>query len=55
MEADPAVVRQTIEEYDAAVIAGADIEEYPDVKKTSANRTIGNCKKDDKGNCLPDT
>ena len=55
VEADPAVVRQTIEEYDAAVMAGADIEEYPDVKKTNANRTIGNCEKDDKGNYLADT
>ena len=55
VEADPAVVRQTIEEYDAAVMAGAAIDEYPDVKKTNANRTIGNCEKDENGKYLPDT
>ena len=55
VEADPAVVRNTIEEYDAAVIAGADINDYPDVKKTNANRTVGNCDKDDNGNYIADT
>ncbi len=55
VEADPAVVRKTIEEYDAAVMAGAAIDEFPDVKKTNANRTIGNCEKDESGKYLADT
>ena len=55
VEADPEVVRKTIEDYDAAVIAGAAIDEYPDVKKTNANRTIGNCEKDANGKYIADT
>lgn len=55
VEADPEVVRKTIEDYDAAVIAGAKIEEFPDVKKTAANRTIGNCEKDENGKYIADT
>ncbi len=55
VEADPAVVRQTIEEYDAAVIAGTDPADFPDVKKTNANRTVGNCEKDDSGKYIADT
>lgn len=55
VEADPSVVRKTIEDYDAAVIAGAATDEYPDVKKTNANRTIGNCEKDDTGKYIADT
>ena len=55
VSADPEVVRKTIEDYDAAVIAGAAIDEYPDVKKTNANRTIGNCDKDENGKYIADT
>ena len=55
VEADPAVVRQTIEEYDKAVMAGTAAADYPDVKKTAASRTIGDCQKDDSGKYLPDT
>ena len=55
VEADPEVVRKTIEDYDQAVIAGAAIDEFPDVKKTNANRTIGNCDKDENGKYIADT
>ena len=55
VSADPAVVRQTIEEYDQAVIEGKAIDEFPDVKKTNANRTIGNCEKDETGAYIADT
>ncbi len=55
VKADPAVVRQTIEDYDAAVMAGTDAADYPDVKKTAASRTVGNCEKDENGKYLPDT
>lgn len=55
VEADPEVVRKTIEDYDAAVIAGAATDEFPDVKKTNANRTIGNCDKDENGKYIADS
>ena len=55
VSADPEVVRKTIEDYDKAVIAGAAIDEFPDVKKTNANRTIGNCEKDESGKYIADT
>ena len=53
--ADPETVRKTIEEYDAAVIAGASANEFPDVKKTNADRTIGNCEKDENGRYIQET
>ncbi|MDO4414067.1 MAG: FAD-dependent oxidoreductase [Erysipelotrichaceae bacterium] len=55
VKADPATVRTTIEEYDKAVMANTDAADYPDVKKTAASRTIGNCEKDENGKYLADT
>ncbi len=55
VEADPATVRQTIEDYDQAVMAGTAAADYPDVKKTAASRTIGNCEKDENGKYKPET
>ena len=55
VKADPEVVRQTIEEYDKAVMANTAAADYPDVKKTAASRTIGDCEKDSDGKYLPDT
>lgn len=49
VSADPAVVRQTIEEYDQCVLNNTAAGDYPDVKKTAASRTIGNCEKDADG------
>ncbi|MBQ6959946.1 MAG: FAD-dependent oxidoreductase [Clostridia bacterium] len=50
--ADPAVVIQTIRDYDAAVMG---LGEYPDVGKAIASRTVGNVQKDENGKYLPDT
>ena len=55
VKADPAVVRQTIEDYDKAVMAGTAAAEYPDVKNTAASRTIGSCEKDENGKYKADT
>ena len=55
VEADPEVVKQTILDYDECVMANATPGEYPDVKKTNASRTIGNCDVDENGKYLPDT
>ena len=55
VKADPAVVRQTIEDYDKAVMAGTAAADYPDVKKTAASRTIGSCEKDENGKYKADT
>jgi fumarate reductase flavoprotein subunit len=49
VKADPAVVRQTIEEYDQCVLNNTPADQYPDVKKTAASRPIGNCEKDADG------
>ena len=50
--ADPAVVIQTIRDYDAAVMG---LGEYPDVGKAIASRTVGNVQKDENGKYLPET
>ncbi|MBR0229106.1 MAG: FAD-dependent oxidoreductase [Clostridia bacterium] len=50
--ADPAVVIQTIRDYDAAVMGQG---EYPDVGKAIASRTVGNVQKDENGKYLPET
>ena len=55
VSADPDVVRKTIEEYDKAVMADTAAADFPDVKKTNASRTIGNCERDDNGKYKPDT
>lgn len=52
IKADPATVRQTIESYDKAVIAGKQPE---DVKKTNPNLLIGKAEKDSKGNFIAST
>ena len=52
VEADPAVVIETIKAYDNAVMTGG---EFPDVGKAIASRCIGNVEKDENGNYLPDT
>jgi fumarate reductase flavoprotein subunit len=49
VKADPAVVRQTIEDYDKCVLNNTKAEDYPDVKKTAASRPVGNCEKDADG------
>ena len=49
---DAATVRETIESYDKAIMAG---EQPEDVKKTNPNRLIGNAEKDENGKYLPDT
>ena len=49
VKADPAVVRQTIEDYDKCVLSNTKAEDYPDVKKTAASRPVGNCEKDADG------
>ena len=55
VEADPEVVKQTILDYDQAVMNGAAPNDFPDVKKTNASRTIGACERDENGRYLPDT
>lgn len=52
LDTDAATVRETIENYDKAIMAG---EQPEDVKKTNPNRLIGNAEKDENGNYLPDT
>ena len=52
MEADPAVIVETIKAYDQAVMG---LGEFPDVGKAIASRCIGNVQKDENGNYLPDT
>ncbi len=52
LSTDAATVRETIESYDKAIMAG---EQPADVKKTNPNRLIGNAEKDENGNYLPDT
>ncbi|MBQ9196476.1 MAG: FAD-dependent oxidoreductase [Clostridia bacterium] len=52
VQADPAVVIETIKAYDMAVMGQG---EYPDVGKAIASRCIGNVEKDENGNYLPDT
>ena len=52
LDTDTATVRETIENYDKAIMAG---EQPEDVKKTNPNRLIGNAEKDENGNYLPDT
>ncbi len=52
IEADPAVVLETIKAYDQAVMG---LGEYPDVGKAIASRCIGNVEKDENGNYLLDT
>ncbi len=46
IEADPAVVRETIEEYDKAVMSGGD---FGEIGKSSYTRTIGNVEKKEDG------
>ena len=36
-------------------MAGTAAADYPDVKKTAASRTIGNCEKDENGKYKPET
>ncbi len=55
VEADPAVVRQTIEDYDKAFLSNTAAADYPDVKKTAASRPIGNCEKSADGKYDPST
>ena len=52
LDTDAATVRETIENYDKAIMAG---EQPEDVKKTNPNRLIGSAEKDENGNYLPDT
>ncbi len=52
MEADPAVIYETIEAYDRAIMAG---EQPEDFEKSQASALIGNVEKDADGNYLPDT
>ena len=52
LDTDAATVRETIENYDKAIMAG---EQPEDVKKTNPNRLIGTAEKDENGNYLPDT
>ena len=52
LDTDAATVRETIENYDKAIMAG---EQPEDVKKTNPNRLIGDAQKDENGNYLPDT
>ena len=52
LDTDAATVRETIENYDKAIMAG---EQPEDVKKTNPNRLIGNAEKDENGKYLPDT
>ena len=52
LDTDAATVRETIESYDKAIMAG---EQPEDVKKTNPNRLIGTAEKDENGNYLPDT
>ena len=52
LSTDAATVRETIESYDKAIMAG---DQPADVKKTNPNRLIGNAEKDENGNYLPDT
>ena len=52
LDTDAATVRETIENYDKAIMAG---EQPEGVKKTNPNRLIGSAEKDENGNYLPDT
>lgn len=52
MEADPAVIYETIEAYDRAIMAG---EQPEDVAKSQASRIIGNAELDEKDNYDADT
>ena len=52
IEADPAVVEQTIRDYDAAVMG---LGEFPDLDKAIADRTIGKADKDENGKYIPET
>ena len=52
LDTDAATVRETIVNYDKAIMAG---EQPEDVKKTNPNRLIGSAEKDENGNYLPDT
>ena len=52
IKADPAVVEQTIRDYDAAVMG---LGEFPDVDKMIADRTIGKADKDENGKYIPES